>query len=175
MQHRHDRRLEVGQRLAGPHDGVADAVVGLGHVHAERRVEAALHQAGEERDAELPVALEPRLASAVRRLQAADRRVLARQRALELLADVDGERRVVVEVEALELVVAEDHDHVGPRFRQLSPQHREAFLDARVLAAIRLQVVDRHVRPQRARAADLVPVFRPAIAERGVRRLENAD
>jgi hypothetical protein len=76
---------------------VAHAALGLRHVHRERGVEAAAHEAGDERGAELRV-------PGMRRGRCAD------ARALERLADVDGERREVGEVEALELVVAEDDD-----------------------------------------------------------------
>jgi len=53
--------------------------------------------------------------------------------ALELLAHVDREGREVVEVEALELVVAEDYDHVGLELSHLVAQGLEALLDALTL------------------------------------------
>ena len=40
---------------------------------------------------------------------------------LESLADVDGKGRIVVEVEALQLIVAKNDEYVGPQFRGFVP------------------------------------------------------
>src|SRR6185369_14313856 len=102
------------------------------------------HQAGEEGGGELRVAGNGRGAA-------------AGEAALELVAGVDGERRIVAEVEALELIVTEDHDDVGPRRHQPPLQRCEGRGDARGLRTIRLDVVEGNVGAKRARGAHVVP------------------
>jgi hypothetical protein len=119
------------------HDRMADAHFRFRHVHAERRVDSAFHQSGEERDCQLGVAREPYLRGWRRGLHPAGRRSLARKDTGEFGADEYREGRVVAEVEALELIVAENHDHIRARVRQFLSQYGEAFLDACVLALVR--------------------------------------
>src|SRR4029434_5996982 len=111
------------------------------------------------RDSKLALSLEPHLCGRFCVPYPSDPRSLARQRAFELLANVDRKSGVVAEIEALELIVADNHDHVRTGFSKLAAQDREAFLNARVFAAVRVEVVERHVRAQRSPAAYLVPVL----------------
>src|SRR5688572_2668412 len=63
----------------------------------------------------------------------------------ELLAYIDGKRRVVVEIEALELIVAEHDHHVRLQVGDLLAQHAEPLVGARGLLDVRLVIFDRHV------------------------------
>src|SRR5262245_54178528 len=93
-----------------------------------------------------------------------------RDRALERLSDVDGERWQVREGEASELIVAEHDEDVRRHRRELLLQDREALFDARLLPAVLLQVVHRHVGAQRATRAYLVPALGGKIAGGAVGR-----
>src|SRR5437773_2014674 len=159
---RHERRREVGERLRGPEERVADAALGLRHLHAERGIEAAPHQPRQQRDGEL-------------RMPAHLRALPRGQRALERLADVDRERREVGEVEAFQLVVAEDHERVRPRRGEPVAQRGEGRLHPRLLLPVRVQVVHGAVGAQRAARADLVPFLRRAVARGAVSDVEDAD
>ena len=67
------------------------------------------------------------------------RALARRQRALEGVADIHDERGEIREVEALHLVVAEDHQDVGARRGELRPQGRERGCDARLLGPVVLE------------------------------------
>src|SRR5262245_124058 len=97
-----------------------------------------------------------------------------RDRALERLSDIDSERRQVREVEAFELIVAEHHEDVRRHRRKLLLQDREALFDARLLPAVLLQVVHRHVGAQRATRTHLVPALGRKVAGGAVGRSEDA-
>src|SRR5262245_34706371 len=96
-------------------------------------------------------------------------------RALERFTHVDGERREVREVEALELVVTKDHERVGARGRQRVAQRGEALLHAGLLHAVGREVVERHVGAQRAAGAHLVPLLGGLVGLGAVRGVEDAD
>jgi hypothetical protein len=73
------------------------------------------------------------------------RRDPVRERALEGLAGVDPKGRKVGEVEALELIVTENDQHVGRSGGQPGPERGEGQRDPGGLRAVRRQVVHRHV------------------------------
>jgi hypothetical protein len=194
-QHGDDRRLEVGERLRRAHECVAEALFRLGHVHAKCRVEAALHEAGEDGDAQLRVAL---YACASRAAAGGRRRGNGRRRGVALAGDADriegvmgqglgsGERAFklltyvhreggeVTEVEALHLVVAEDDDDVRLALGQLGLEGVEGLANTLGLRLALLKVVARHVRANGAGRAHNVPVLRRHEAERRVCRFEDA-
>ncbi|MNC87659.1 hypothetical protein D3C83_34010 [compost metagenome] len=134
-----------------------------------------LHEPGEEGGGERRVAFQPGPLERLQRALRGDRCVRIHDVALEFRADVNGKDGEVGEVEALHLVVAEDHDHVRARFRHPFLQRGEARLDAHELAPVRLEVVERNVRADRAALAGVVPRLRPAVAEGAVGGLEDAD
>jgi hypothetical protein len=136
------------------------------------------HEAGEQADAELRVALDALLRSrgalaALLLLLATETHVTVGGVTLELFADVDREGREVVEVEALQLVIAEDHEDVRVDFGQLLAQGAESVLDARGLALVLLEVVHRDVFTERAARPYFVPALWVHVAKRAVCSVEN--
>ena len=95
---------------------------------------------------------------------------------LELVAHVDRQRRVVVEVEVLELVVTEDHENVGAHLFELGVHHVEPSADTRGLGDSLLFGLDRHIRTVRRTAlTDVLPLFRSQVRKRTVGHVEHTN
>jgi hypothetical protein len=98
--------------------------------------------------------------------------VAAGSSALIFLTDVDRHAGEVVEVEALELVVAEDNESIRLDLGQLRLQCPEGVANALCFALILFEVIHRDILAQGTVRAYLVPALRRHVAERAVRGVE---